>query len=140
MKIRKIETLKANKKKQIKKFLFFHFILKTPYRSIYSQNFTDGNPELFLSASKVGYIVNFVKSKISKNFKNFIIKLFLLSVSFFFSLSNWKKKLKTDFFLILFMKICKIETLKANKKKRRSHRKKLFFNFILKTPYWSIKS
>ena len=33
-------------KKPYKKVFIFYFILKTPYRSIYSQNFTELNPEL----------------------------------------------------------------------------------------------
>ena len=47
MKIRKIETLTANKKKPIEKVAFFYLILKIPYRSTYSQNFTDVTPQLF---------------------------------------------------------------------------------------------
>ena len=62
--IRKIETLEANKKKPIKIWYLFFILSKLTPIGVYTQKFHRCDPRIFLSASKFGYIVNFVKLKI----------------------------------------------------------------------------
>ena len=78
MKIGKIKSLKAYKQKANEKVFFLSYRIHIggyahKILPMCTQNF-------FLSASKVGYIVNFVKSKISKNEKKFIIQIYYLLV------------------------------------------------------------
>ena len=77
------------------------FILKTPYGSIYSKNFNDETPEpLFLSASEVIYIVNFITLKISKNYEEFITQLLSLDFHVFILHKRLQKRKKIYFRLV----------------------------------------